>query len=95
MREPLIIWDMEDDPDGNYHHIVTEGHGVTVEEVEEVLQHPLNETVPSHSSGNPATFGWTTTGKHIVVIWEHVDDDPRTVYPITSYEVPPRKRRRS
>ena len=95
MREPLIIWDLEDDLDGNYVHIVTEGHGVTVEEVEDVLQNSLNETVPSHSSGNPATFGWTTTGKHIVVIWEHVDDDPRTVYPITAYETPPRRRRRS
>jgi hypothetical protein len=29
MDEPVIIWDLEDDPDGNYVHIVVEGHGVT------------------------------------------------------------------
>ena len=52
---PIIIWDLEDDPDGNYVHIITEGHGVTVEEVEEVLRDGRNETVPSHYSGNPAT----------------------------------------
>jgi hypothetical protein len=90
--KPVIIWDLEDDPDGNYWHIAVEGHGVTAEEVEEVLSDPANETVPSHSSGNPATFGWTSTGKHLIVVWEHVDDDPLTAYPITAYEVPPRRR---
>jgi hypothetical protein len=94
MDEPVIIWDLQDDPDGNYVHIVVEGHGVTAEEVDEVLRNLSNETTESHSSGYPATFGWTRTGKHIIVIWEHVDDDPRTVYPITAYEVPPRKRKR-
>ena len=33
-----IIWDDEDDPDGNYWHICVEGHGLTREEVEEVLR---------------------------------------------------------
>src|SRR5262249_49440769 len=32
-----FIWDLEDDPEGNYWHICVEGHGVTREEVEEVL----------------------------------------------------------
>jgi len=32
----LIAWDVEDDPDGNYQHIVGAGE-VTAEEVEEVL----------------------------------------------------------
>lgn len=32
---PSIIWDSEDDEQGNYHHIVTEGHGITQEEVDE------------------------------------------------------------
>ena len=26
--EPLVIWDLEDGPDGNYAHIVVE-HGIT------------------------------------------------------------------
>ena len=37
MGDIQIIWDLEDDPDGNYWHIVVEGHGVTQDEVEEVL----------------------------------------------------------
>jgi len=28
-----VIWDLEDDPDGNFHHIAE--HGVAPEEVEE------------------------------------------------------------
>ena len=27
-----FVWDLEDDPEGNYWHIVVEGHGVTREE---------------------------------------------------------------
>lgn len=89
MLEPIVIWDLEDDPDGNYVHIVVE-HGYSQEEVEDVLRNPKNETVPSDSSGNPSTFGWTSTGLHLLVVWEHVDDDPRTIKPVTAYEVPPR-----
>ncbi len=59
-----------------------------------MLKNTANETVASHSSGYPATFGWTGTGKHIIVVWENVDDDPLTIYPITAYEAPPRKRRK-
>jgi hypothetical protein len=31
------------------------------------------------------------TGRHIIVIWENVLDDPKTVYPVTAYDVPPRR----
>lgn len=92
--DPIIIWDEEDDPDGNYVHIVTEGHGITADEVDEVLRNKANETVPSDSSGYPVTFGWTTTGKHIAVVWENALDNPWMIYPITAYETPPKKRRR-
>jgi len=94
--EPLVIWDLEDDPDGNYIHIVVE-HDVSQDEVWDVVSNPNNLTVPSDSTGRPSTFGWTRTGKHILVVWEHVDDDPRTIKPVTAYEVPAparRKRRR-
>jgi hypothetical protein len=64
-------------------------HGITQEEVWDVVSNLDNPDVPSDSSGRPATFGWTQTGRHIIVIWEHVDDDPRTIYPVTAYEVPP------
>jgi hypothetical protein len=95
--EPLVIWDLEDDPDGNYVHIVVE-HGITQEEVWDVVGTPDNASVPSDSSGRPSTFGWTQTGRHILVVWEHVDDDPRTIKPVTAYEVPPpgkKKRKKS
>jgi hypothetical protein len=86
-----IIWDLEDDKEGNYWHIVTEGHGVTQEEVDEVLNSPDSETTTSKESGNPITFGLTSTGKHLAVVWERVDDDPLTAYPITAYETPPQR----
>jgi hypothetical protein len=88
-----IIWDLEDDEDGNYWHIVVEGHGITQEEVEEVLLNRSNETTRSREHDSMATFGWTSTGKHILVAWEHVQDDPLTIYPITAYEVPERRGR--
>lgn len=34
-------------------------------------------------------FGWTSTGKYLFVVYEHVLDDPFTVYPITAYPVEP------
>ncbi len=89
MSQVQIIWDLEDDPDGNYWHIVVEGHGITREEVDEVLLNPHNSTAISRTSGNPITFGWTTTGRYIAVVWEDVLDDPKTTYPITAYETPP------
>ncbi len=86
--DPIVIWDLDDDPDGNAVHIAE--HGVTSEEVEEVLQNEDNTTDVSASTGRPITFGWTTTGKHLAVVWEVAADDPRMIYPITAYETPPR-----
>jgi hypothetical protein len=85
--EPLVIWDLEDDPDGNVAHIA--GHGITQDEVEEVVGNPANPTVPSDSSGRPITFGWTEGGRYLGVVWEHVSDDPRTIKPVTAFEAPP------
>jgi hypothetical protein len=82
-----VWWDLDDEPDGNVQHIAE--HGLTKDEVEEVLGGRRNRTDKSHSSGRPATFGWTSTGKHIIVIWEEVQNNPLTAYPVTAYEVPP------
>jgi hypothetical protein len=78
-----IIWDLDDDPDGNVLHCA--GHGVTKEEVEEVLQNATDADL-SRSSGRPVVFGDTSTGRHLMVVYEEIDAD--TVYPITAYEVP-------
>jgi hypothetical protein len=85
--DATIIWDMDDEPDGNVQHIAE--HGITVDEVEEVLRDPRSRTGKSRSSGRPQAFGWTSTDKFITVIWEEVSDDPRMIYPVTAYEVPP------
>lgn len=82
-----VIWDMDDDPDGNVVHCGL--HGVTREEVEEVLSNPTDRDV-SRSSGLPVVFGDTTTGKHLIVAYEEIDES--TVYPVTAYEVPQRNR---
>ncbi|MFO0844813.1 MAG: DUF4258 domain-containing protein [Gemmataceae bacterium] len=81
-----IIWDMDDDPEGNVAHCAE--HGITKEEVEEVLTNPTDADV-SHSTGRPVVFGDTGTGRHLIVVFEEIDEG--TVYPITAYEVPRRE----
>jgi uncharacterized DUF497 family protein len=85
MAYHTIIWDLDDDPDGNVQHCAE--HGVTMEEVEQVLQRPSDADL-SRSSGRPVVFGDTNTGRHLMVVYETIEAD--TVYPITAYEVPRR-----
>jgi uncharacterized DUF497 family protein len=79
-----VVWDLEDDPQGNVQHIAE--HGVTADEVEEVLNDPAGETGRSRSSGRPVTFGYTAAGRPLVVVWEIVEQDPLVIYPVTAYE---------
>jgi hypothetical protein len=92
MPSVQIVWDLPDDPDGNVVHIGQ--HDVTVEEVEEVLQSSLSNTTESKSSTNRITFGFTTQGRYLAIVWEHVFDDPLTIYPVTAYDAPEPRRRR-
>ena len=78
-----IIWDLDDDPDGNVQHCAQ--HGVSTDEVEEVLQNAVDDDV-SRSSGRPVVFGDTSAGRHLMVVYEEVDAE--TVYPVTAYDVP-------
>ncbi|MBU4271142.1 MAG: hypothetical protein KKE86_16195 [Planctomycetes bacterium] len=80
-----IVWDLNDDPDGNVRHCAE--HGVTMGEVEQVLQRASDADL-SRSSGRPVVFGDTNTGRHLMVVYETIEAD--TVYPITAYEVPRR-----
>ncbi len=89
MGRVAFIWDLEDDPEGNYWHICVEGHGVSRKEVEEVLAGNYETATRSRSSGQHEAFGWTANAKYLTVVFERVSDDPLTVYPITAYEVPP------
>jgi uncharacterized DUF497 family protein len=60
-------------------------HGITKEEVEEVLMNATDTDI-SRTSGRPVVFGDTSTGKHLMVAYEQIDAD--TVYPVTAFEVP-------
>ena len=84
-----IIWDDEDDPRGNVAHIAE--HGFTVEDVEFVVENATFETV-SKTSGSACVFGYTPAGEHVIVIFGEVDET--TIFPVTCYEVPERRRRR-
>lgn len=85
MNVQVIIWDLEDDLRGNVQRIAE--HGVTIEEVEDVLLAPFSRQSTSRSNGDPIMFGHTAEGRSLAVVFEHVDDNPLTVRPITAYEV--------
>jgi hypothetical protein len=82
----FVEWDEEDDPRGNVQHIGL--NGLVPEEVEDVLYDPDAQDDLSRSTGRPARFGWTSTGKHIIVVYELTRDSGITVLrPVTAYEV--------
>jgi uncharacterized DUF497 family protein len=81
-----IVWDLEDDPGGNVQQIAQ--HGVSREEVEDVLLDDDNPTAKSRTSGRPITFGYTSDGRYLGVVWELLNDDPRMIYPVTAYDAP-------
>ena len=85
MLHQAIVWDLDDDPDGNVQHCAE--HGVSKEEVDEVLASPEDVDL-SRSSGRPVIFGTTVAGRHLMVVIEVID--AVTIYPVTAYEVPPR-----
>jgi len=88
MNWTQIIWDPS--PGGNVEHV--EEHDLTTDDVDHVLQN-FESTGTSRSSGRPWVYGHVPDGRHVVVIYEEVDDD--TVVPFTAYEVPePRRKRR-
>jgi hypothetical protein len=85
MLDALVDWDDEGDPHGNVQHIAD--HGLTVDEVEEVLRNPDSADGVSRSSGRPTKIGWTSTGKHVLVAYEVECEEPLVIYPVTAYEV--------
>jgi hypothetical protein len=85
MLDALIDWDDEDDLHGNVQHIAE--HGLTTDEVADVLRDPKSKDGVSRSSGRPVKLGRTGTGKHILVAYEVECEDPLVIYPVTAYEV--------
>lgn len=78
-----ILWDDPDDPNGNVQHLAE--HGLTIDDVEEVLAIPTSEG-KSASSGRPCVWGYTLEDVYIIVVYEQIDAD--TVRVVTAYEVP-------
>jgi len=81
-RDLEFIWDLEDDPNGNVQHIAE--HDLTIDEVEDVMLNP-ETTGTSRSSYKPVVWGYTATGRYIIVVYEEIDVD--VVCVITAYEV--------
>ena len=94
MDDIVIIWDDDDDRDGNSWHICVEGHGLTREEVEDVLRDEESDIEFSRSSGRPTAIGWTSSGERIAVVFEEMSEDPKIVYPISAYPAPPKRNKR-
>lgn len=87
-----IWWDLDDEEGSRAEHVGE--HGVTKDEVEEILLNPANPTLTSRTSGEQITFGYTSAGRYLAIVWERVQDVPFTVFPITAYDAPePRERR--
>jgi len=82
-----IYWDLDEDPDGNVAHL--QEHDISVDEFEEVFYGYRSEATVSNSTGLPITFGWTSTGRYLAIVWEFVSDDPLAIYPVTAYDVEP------
>lgn len=76
-----VIWNPG--PGGNLDKIAQ--HGLTPEEVEDVLLNPRLRPFVSRASGSPAVKGFTRSGRHIVVPYLEIDED--TAYPITAFEI--------
>jgi len=88
---PTVTCYWDDGPDGNVRHIAE--HDLTPAEVAEVLDAHFDEwrrdRTSSRTSDRPTVFGWTSTGRHIIVVFDLVEEDPPAVCPWTAYDVPP------
>ncbi len=83
-----VEWDEEDDPDGNVQHVLR--HGVSKDEVEDVLGGPAITHDISRSSGLPMVFGRTFSNRHIAVIYKaYTKKGLIYIYPVTAFDVEP------
>jgi hypothetical protein len=85
MQIDCIIWDLDDDPLGNVQHMAE--HGLTLEEVEEVLD--MADELFASNWGLPLVFGFTSTNKYVAVVFEIVEESPLTIRVVTAFETRP------
>lgn len=58
--------------------------GITLDEVEDVVQNPDVVGV-SRSSGLPLARGHASTGRFLIVVYQWADDDQTTVVPVSPF----------
>lgn len=82
----FIEWDELDDVPSNTAHIA--GHGVSRDEVEEVLVFvPDSRVFRSRSSGRPAVIGDTAAGRTLFVAFERREEGGIVIItPVTAYD---------
>lgn len=84
----IIDWDDADRPSGNTQHVAD--NGVSPGEFEDVLADPYGRDARSRTTGRRVRFGWTSTGKHLMVVFVLENDSGfRVVRPVTAFEVDP------
>ncbi len=86
MQFDWILWDEEGDEPNNVEPIAE--HGVTPEEVQEVLESvPESRIVPSRSSGRPCVIGETAAGRTLFVAFDYLDIPGMVVpYPVKAFD---------
>lgn len=89
MTFDFIAWDGPGDVPNNVEHVAE--HGITPEEIEEVLASvPDSAVFRSRSSGRPAAIGETAGGRTLFVTFDRDDSGGFVViYPVTAYDVEP------
>jgi hypothetical protein len=76
-----VLWDLDDDPNGNVRHIPIDEH-LTKEDVEHAVQHAAWIGI-SRTSGSPILMGPAVDGRTLAVVYEEVDED--VIRPITAW----------
>jgi uncharacterized DUF497 family protein len=89
MTFDFIAWDEPGDRPNDVEHIAE--HGVTPDEVEDVLSEARDRDVfPSESSGRPSVIGETRSGRTLFVTFDRDDQGGFIIiYPVTAYDVEP------
>jgi hypothetical protein len=83
MTVSSILWDLEDAPAGNVQNCLA--HGVTMAEIEDVVQDARSRPATSRPSGLPLLFGVTRSRRRLIVVYDQIDED--SIYPVTAHDV--------
>ncbi len=66
-------------------------HDVSPEDFENVLENPTKKG-KSDSSDRPCVWGYTEDGRHLIAVYQRLED--MTILPVTAYEVPEERQKK-